>query len=286
MEDPFFVVKDEVLKALLKTRDLYERWRLGDEGVEIRSSEEQEWAATELRNSLRSIEWDLEDLDDTVQIVEKNPAKFRIDVNDLTARKNFIKQTKDEVELMKQRSSVQNKISNRFNSETPIDITSLSSPTSASGQSSNNLVPNVMRNQNTKYSRLATTGSPSRDSSKTNSVSSTQELLQNQIRQQEHLVNHQDAQLSQMSQSVGTLRNMSSAIGSELDEQAVMLDEFGAEIEQAETKLDATMRKMAKVLNLANDRRQWMAIGVLSSAMVSMFTARKLAEIPGRNPFV
>jgi len=271
MEDPFFVVKDEVLKALLKTRDLYERWRLGDEGVEIRSSEEQEWAATELRNSLRSIEWDLEDLDDTVQIVEKNPAKFRIDVNDLTARKNFIKQTKEEVELMKQRSSVQNKISNRFNSETPIDITSLSSPTSASGQSSNNLVPNVMRNQNTKYSRLATTGSPSRDSTKTNSVSSTQELLQNQIRQQEHLVNHQDAQLSQMSQSVGTLRNMSSAIGGELDEQAVMLDEFGAEIEQAETKLDATMRKMAKVLNLANDRRQWMAIGVLSSAMVVLF---------------
>ena len=103
-------VFSEVLKALLKTRDLYERWRLGDEGVEIRSSEEQEWAATELRNSLRSIEWDLEDLDDTVQIVEKNPAKFRIDVNDLTARKNFIKQTKDEVELMKQRSSVQNKV--------------------------------------------------------------------------------------------------------------------------------------------------------------------------------
>ena len=103
---------------MLKTRDLYERWRLGDEGVEIRSSEEQEWAAAELRNSLRSVEWDLEDLDDTVQIVEKNPAKFRIDFNDLKARKNFIKQTKDEVELMKQRSSVQNKISNnRFNSE-------------------------------------------------------------------------------------------------------------------------------------------------------------------------
>ena len=51
-----------------------------------------------------------------------------------------------------------------------------------------------------------------------------------------------------MSQSVGTLRNVSSAIGSELDEQAVMLDEFGAEIEQAETKLDATMRKMVRLL--------------------------------------
>ena len=94
----------------------------------------------------------------------------------------------------------------------------MSSPTSASGQG--NLLPNVTRN--TKYSRLATTGSPSHSK-----VNSTQELLQQQIRQQEHLVNHQDAQLSQMSQSVGTLRNMSSAIGNELDEQAVMLDEFG-----------------------------------------------------------
>ena len=82
--------------------------------MEMRSAEEQEWAATELRNSLRSIEWDLEDLDDTVQIVEKNPAKFRIDTNDLAARKAFIKQTKDEVEQMKQKSSVPSKQNQRF----------------------------------------------------------------------------------------------------------------------------------------------------------------------------
>merc|ERR1712020_557867 len=124
-------VRDEVIKALVKTRELYERWRIGDEGVEIRSSEEQEWAATELRNSLRSIEWDLEDLDDTVQIVEKNPAKFRIDANDLAARKHFIAQTKEEVAQMKQRSSQQNKNTQRFPgaSETASEAVSLSSPT-------------------------------------------------------------------------------------------------------------------------------------------------------------
>ena len=47
-----------------------------------------------------------------------------------------------------------------------------------------------------------------------------------------------------MTDSVGNLRNISRQIGSELDEQAVMLDEFGTEIENAESKLDATMRKM------------------------------------------
>ena len=50
----------EVLKALLKTRDLFESWKMGDEGRDLRSAEEQEWSTTELRNSLRSIEWDLE----------------------------------------------------------------------------------------------------------------------------------------------------------------------------------------------------------------------------------
>lgn len=55
----------EVFKALNKTRGLYLRWRdLGDAG-----GAETEWTTTELRNSLRSIEWDLEDLEDTINIL-------------------------------------------------------------------------------------------------------------------------------------------------------------------------------------------------------------------------
>ena len=55
-----FTFCSEVLKALLKTRDLFESWKMGEEGRDLRSAEEQEWSTTELRNSLRSIEWDLE----------------------------------------------------------------------------------------------------------------------------------------------------------------------------------------------------------------------------------
>ena len=33
-----------------------------------------------------------------------------------------------------------------------------------------------------------------------------------------------------------------------------MLDEFGAEIEHADTRLDATMKKMAKVLHLSDGK--------------------------------
>ena len=43
-------------------------------------------------------------MDDTVQIVEKNPAKFKIDASELAVRKAFIQQTRDEVNLMKARA--------------------------------------------------------------------------------------------------------------------------------------------------------------------------------------
>jgi len=102
-----FVFCSEVLKALVRTRDLYSRWRAAEEGREMARGgssplDERQWAATELRNALRSIEWDLEDLEDTVQIVEKNPAKFKmIQASEVTSRKRFIAQTRDEVQRMK-----------------------------------------------------------------------------------------------------------------------------------------------------------------------------------------
>jgi hypothetical protein len=52
-------------------------------------------------------------------------------------------------------------------------------------------------------------------------TNSTSALLQQQQRQQQQLLQHQDRQLGVMSDSVGNLRNVSSAIGRELDEQAV-----------------------------------------------------------------
>ena len=109
---------------------------------------------------------------------------------------------------------------------------------------------------NTKYSRLASeTDSPTHQPQHNNNkgfgqyintpgTTSTSQLIAQQQMQQDQIVAQQDNHLQIMSESVGNLRNVSGQIGNELDEQAVMLDEFGTEIENAESKLDATMRKM------------------------------------------
>lgn len=58
----------EVVEAVNKTKDLYQRWsELKD--LNLISKEEVEWTTNELKNSFRSIEWDLEDLEETICIL-------------------------------------------------------------------------------------------------------------------------------------------------------------------------------------------------------------------------
>ncbi|KAH1176217.1 hypothetical protein KIL84_020951 [Mauremys mutica] len=69
LEDPFSAVRGEVQKAVNTARGLYERWCELLQETHVVSTEEFDWTTNELRNSLRSIEWDLEDLEETIDIL-------------------------------------------------------------------------------------------------------------------------------------------------------------------------------------------------------------------------
>lgn len=236
VEDPFFVVKDEVVKAVNKTKDLYNRWcELKD--LNIISKEEIEWTTNELRNSLRSIEWDLEDLEETVDIVEKNPKKFKIDLIEIDTRKAFIDKTKEDIQSMKEKM---------FDTR------------------EKKMRQGLLGTGYAKYTRLENeVESPTQN----NFIEDTQQT-------QQLIVQSQDEELDRIHSTVGTLKSMSQQIGSELDDQSVMLDDLGLEMDVSESKLDATVTKIAKALHLSNDRRQWIAIGVLlviMSIVIALF---------------
>ncbi|XP_068599361.1 syntaxin-6 isoform X2 [Brachionichthys hirsutus] len=243
MEDPFFVVKGEVQKAVNAAQSLHHRWRellLQGGGA---SKEEMDWTTNELRNSLRSIEWDLEDLDETIGIVESNPKKFNLDAAELSKRKAFITGTRHAVKEMKEQ---------------------MSSPTAASAERKNKQAllgergaqfP-IWQPGSDKYSRL--------DRQLQNASS---QFIEEQQVQQQLIAEQQDEQLELVSGTIGVLKNMSERIGVELDEQAVMLDDFGHEVDNTQSRLDNVMKKLAKVSHMTSDRRQWCAIGVLLATL-------------------
>lgn len=233
LEDPFFVVRGEVQKAVNTARGLYQRWgELLQEGAAV-GREELDWTTNELRNSLRSIEWDLEDLEETIGIVEANPGKFKLLAEDLQERKAFVERMREAVQEMRDH---------------------MVSPAAVA----------VME----RNSRQILTGSsgapkPSSDLLDASVVSATSRYIEEQQATQQLIVEQQNQQLEMVSGSIRVLKHMSSRVGDELDEQAIMLDAFTQEMEHTQSRMDGVLRKMAKVSHMTSDRRQWCAIAVL-----------------------
>lgn len=59
----------EVQKAVNTAQGLFQRWTELLQDPSAATREETDWTTNELRNNLRSIEWDLEDLDETINIL-------------------------------------------------------------------------------------------------------------------------------------------------------------------------------------------------------------------------
>ncbi|XP_047231707.1 syntaxin-6 isoform X2 [Girardinichthys multiradiatus] len=239
MEDPFFVVKGEVEKAVHAAQSLHHRWSelLQEEGGA--SKEEVDWTTNELRNSLRSIEWDLEDLDETISIVESNPKKFNLEAAELTKRKAFIISTRRTVKEMKEQ------------------MCSPAAAAASADRHNKRILPSdtqgpIWQPGSNKYTPL------DRQLQNANS-----QFIGEQQMQQQLIAEKQDDQLELVSGTIGVLKDMSERIGMELDEQAVMLDDFGHEMDNTQSRLDNVMKKLAKVSHMTSDRRQWCAIGVL-----------------------
>ncbi|CAL8328592.1 unnamed protein product [Merluccius merluccius] len=236
LEDPFFVVKGEVQKALSRARGLSDRWEeLLQESTQV-SRDELDWSTNELRNCLRAIDWDLEDLSETISIVESNPGKFRLGDNELQERRAFVEQTRLAVQEMKEQ---------------------LSSPSAVAQAEKKN-----------RQTLLAPPGAERSTGLEAHLVSANSKYIQEQQEQQQLIVQEQDEQLDLVSGSIRVLKDMSGRIGDELDEQAVMLGEFGDEMDQTSSRMDSVLKKLEKVSHMTSSRRQWCAIGVLVAIML------------------
>ncbi|OCT85110.1 hypothetical protein XELAEV_18023275mg, partial [Xenopus laevis] len=247
----------EVQKAVNTAQGLFQRWTDLLQDPSISTREELDWTTNELRNNLRSIEWDLEDLDETINIlsclgiflysssciVESNPRKFSLDPAELRQRKAFINDTRQCVKDMKDR---------------------MTSPSVQALTEKKNR--QALLGEGTKHGWNLETEKYKALDQELENVNS--QFLDGQVGQQQLIMEEQDEQLELVSGSIGVLKNMSQRIGNELDEQAVMLDDFSHELDTAQSRMDNVLKKLAKVSHMTSDRRQWCAIIILLSLLL------------------
>ncbi|CAF4749877.1 unnamed protein product [Pieris macdunnoughi] len=256
LEDPFYVVKDEVFRALNKTRGLYLRWQELLTSPVLPNSAEVEWTSIELRSALRSIEWDLEDLEDTINILlkhEKNSSKFKIDHKEICDRRTFIEATKQEVQVMKNKTSINRNIDNDGTAQEPL-------LGDGSPRRSRNMWTPTPKCSKKKYLKLnSETDSPNRSNEFENGMGPPD---------QEEMLEAQDEQLSMINNSVNTLKSVSTYIGHELNDQTILIDDLNSEMEMTDSQLHITIMRVTKALHLTNDKYQCAGIVILIAILL------------------
>eukprot|EP00053_Salpingoeca_punica_P007094 m.65587 g.65587 ORF g.65587 m.65587 type:complete len:245 (+) comp13996_c0_seq1:219-953(+) len=220
--DPFPGVKEEVVQAMNNARALFSRWKTLLESEN--SDDEFEWTTKELKTALKNIEYDLEDLAETITVVEANPARFKISAQEVTERKQFVSQTKDAMGEIKR------------------TLNDYKAKAKTQQQNRQNL---LAQPKNSKYAKLEQ--EIARDN---------QQFIDNEQQHQQQLIRQQDETLEDMSSTINILKHYSEMIGDELDEQNEMLTEFDQEMDNTTDKLKQTLKKVDRALEISKDGKQ------------------------------
>jgi len=242
MEDTFFDVKDDIEAALSRANDFCDRFVELCKQTPAATHQEKEWLSTELRNTLRSIEWDLEDLEETVRVLERTPKRYRLSNDDVAVRRKFVIDIRAYVQDIRDRMA---SVDPRFKHVSPFK-------NNVRGQHDSSASSGVPLHASYKYSKL-----------RNDDDNNDRQFITDTYEKQQLIMQSQDDNLERIGDSVHVLKDMSHRIGGELDEQAIMLDDLGQGMERTHSRLDTVMKKLAKVTRMSNDKRQWYAIGIL-----------------------
>lgn len=258
--DPFYVVRDEIVKSLGQAKVEFDAWKheVVSESTNIKTAE------TALKETIRNIDWDLEDLQETVQIVERNPSKFRISVEELRSRRHFLQEVKTVVKNVKDQLHHPDELLNGNSRNIYFDV-------ATANKASSGAINGIDVKNPPSFPSAAETGIGGDGGEGGGGF--TEDLKWRSehpgtdapglLAEQVALLREQDEHLDQLGSSISRLKQMSHRIGGELGDQVALLDEFSEEMTHTESRLDNAMRRAARLLHIDSSRAQWFVIGIL-----------------------
>ncbi|KAI8926438.1 syntaxin 6, N-terminal-domain-containing protein [Entophlyctis helioformis] len=247
MDDPFFVVKREVEQSLRQVAGLYQSWRqqlMASGGSAGAGDQDLRKQGSDIRDILRNIAADLDELDETIKIVQSNPARFKLDRAQIDERKQFVMEARRTVEEM--RSSINNPNAARMGGQQGMrDALLTSKNTGKAGGAVD------------KYGR-----------SEQDYQMSNQRFVEREQQQQQMVMEQQDRQMDDVAVTVGNLREVARVMGDELDDQTRLLGEVEAQVDTTQGRLQDGMKRMQDFIKANSSSKQQWIIAVLTIVLV------------------
>ncbi|KAI8914929.1 syntaxin 6, N-terminal-domain-containing protein [Powellomyces hirtus] len=239
-EDPYFALKDEVEANVGNTTRLYAHWTELLKGPDTSAAGESFRRESEaLREALLDIDEDLKALQETIGIVESNPGKFRLDMREINARKQFVARTRATVQEMR---------------------TAMTSPTSSKR------AENDGREALFAKKSVRTTDPYGR--TQEDYQMSNQRFIEREAQQQQSLMQHQDQQLDGVLDTVGNLKEIATVMGREMDDQTALLVDLESNVDTTAGKLQLGMRRLNDFIKANADTKQQWTILILIIVLI------------------
>eukprot|EP01102_Stenamoeba_stenopodia_P003517 TRINITY_DN1360_c0_g1_i2.p1 TRINITY_DN1360_c0_g1~~TRINITY_DN1360_c0_g1_i2.p1 ORF type:complete len:252 (+),score=62.30 TRINITY_DN1360_c0_g1_i2:204-959(+) len=244
MQDPWDTVKEEVQQAVSQVKSYHERWR---QMVNSSSgSDEFTQFTSEIQNTLKDIEWELTDLEDTIKIVEQNRDKFKITNSELQQRQQFILTTRSYI------GSVKDEITRGAKAKIERDQREMLMKSKKNEQLAS-------AGLNDKYSKLADAVDRDND-----------DFIQAQSLKQDDIKAATDRHLTNLSVKVDRLEQVSLTISDTLTQQNIELETLEQEVVDTDTRISRAIKSVNELIDKTNDTKQWGIICVLFLILIGL----------------
>ncbi|KAI0720751.1 t-SNARE [Cerioporus squamosus] len=232
--DPYHAVQQEIQGSLQTAATLRASF-LRIRSTAREDSEELVWARNELKATLAALEADLEDLEESVNVVESTGARlFGLEESEVMERRRYVGHVRREIETMR----------------AEVEEGRRSRPTSMLGSSG-------------RAAADALASVPEQEDSQAEWARQEQELM---IRQQ-------DETIDTIAGTLNTIHEQAGLMGREIGEHNEMLEDLERGVDTSDAKLSTAMRKMRKFIRQTEETKSGWCIVILIIILMALLLA-------------
>ncbi|KAL2793396.1 hypothetical protein BJX66DRAFT_326063 [Aspergillus keveii] len=231
----------EVLSTLNTTRPLFSSYLRIRSLAKSPSNPELQQSRSELETTLTDLTADLDDLVESVRVVEQDPYRYGLELEEVQRRRQLVDDVGAEIENMRQEL---HKV---------VASSDAHAHAAAVGGPGSGGLPNPA-----EFDSLASPGEGGGDDY----------YAEMEQQRQLELMHEQDEQLDGVFRTVGNLRQQADDMGRELEEQAVMIGEVDTLADRVGGKLQSGMSKLKYIIRKNEDTASSFCIAILIFVLV------------------
>ncbi|OXV10459.1 hypothetical protein Egran_01780 [Elaphomyces granulatus] len=241
--DPFLQVQADVLTTLQTTRPLFSSYLRIRSLATSPSNPELQQARSELQSMLPDLTADLRDLVETVRVIEHDPYRYGLELDEVERRRKLVEDVGLEIENMRD--------------ELGKTVTTVTTTTTAAAAAASSSI-GTTAGAGGAAGRGAASGLPnpsdfdallSPDATADDARGGDDDYYSSYEQQRQvELMQAQDQQLDGVLRTVGNLRQQANDMGRELEDQAVMLDDVDTLADRVGGKLQNGVKKIRQIV--------------------------------------